>query len=59
MTNILNNIENADFLGQTQMDLVDLEVESALERFGANASTDHVDYLYDSEVTSMFKGQKQ
>lgn len=41
------------------MDMVDLEMQSVLERFGANVSNDHVDYLYNSEVAEMIKAQKQ
>lgn len=56
---LLNEMEDSAFLGECQMDMVDLEMQSALERFGANVSNDHVDYLYDSEVAEMVKAQKQ
>lgn len=55
---ILKPIETADLLGQVQMELVDLEVESTMERFGLNASEDQADYLNDKDVKSVFDGQR-
>lgn len=55
---ILKPIETADLLGQVQMELVDLEVESTMERFGLNASEDQADYLGDKDVKSVFDGQR-